>query len=290
MIIRRLARYGCEVGPTYVNGALVSRDEAQISAFDHGLVVGDGVFETVLVDAGRPFALTRHLERLARSAAGLGLGDVDTDEVRRAVGLVTEAEPLALGRLRITLTAGIGPLGSGRLDGPHTLVVAQEPDHVPAPTSKVVVVGYRRNEHGALTGLKTTSYAENALALAQAARSGADEAVFANTAGQLCEGTGTNVFFVTDDGVLHTPPLSSGCLAGITRGLVLELVEVAEDDLPVTAFHPGAIAEAFLTSTLRDVQAISVIDGKAFEVAPGPVTKAAADAFADLRARTIDPL
>ena len=272
----------------YVNGALVEEDEAHISVRDHGLVVGDGVFETVLVSAARPFALSRHLDRLERSARGLGLGEIDRDEVASAVAAVVAAQPLSIGRLRITLTAGAGPLGSGRWSGPNTLVVALEEDHAPAPSARVAVVPYRRNEHGALTGLKTTSYAENALALADAAAAGADEAIFANTAQMLCEGTGSNVFVVVS-GRLLTPPLSSGCLAGVTRALVLEVTEAFEEDLAIADFTPGRVEEAFLTSTLRDVQPIAAIDGVGFETVPGPRTKEAMDAFAALRAGNIDP-
>ena len=92
-----------------------------------------------------------------------------------------------------------------------------------APTSSVVVLPWRRNERGALAGLKTISYLENGLGLRYATERGADEGIFANTVGNLCEGCGTNVF-VVHDGQLVTPPLSAGCLAGVTRGLVLEWV------------------------------------------------------------------
>src|SRR5688500_5654862 len=85
-----------------------------VGVSDHGLTVGDGVFEAIKVVDGQPFALTRHLDRLARSAAGLGLPDVDDDAVRRGVAAVLEGEPLPLGRIRITYTGGPAPLGSGR--------------------------------------------------------------------------------------------------------------------------------------------------------------------------------
>src|SRR5687768_18312424 len=85
-----------------------------IAVTDHGFTVGDGVFEAVKVLDGRPFALTRHLERLATSARGLGLLEPDLDEVRRGVAAVLAQEPLPRGRLRITYTGGEAPLGSGR--------------------------------------------------------------------------------------------------------------------------------------------------------------------------------
>ena len=130
------------------------------------------------------------------------------------------------------------------------------------------------------------SYAENVIALRWARERGAEEAVFGNLAGRLCEGTGTNVFVGTG-GRMLTPPLTSGCLAGVTRDLLLELGVVEEEDLPLSALADAD--EAFLTSSTRDVQAISSVDGSPLSAAPGPLTKAAADAFRDLQARDADP-
>ncbi|MCU1489948.1 MAG: 4-amino-4-deoxychorismate lyase [Acidimicrobiaceae bacterium] len=270
----------------FVNGKLLSEKEASVSVFDHGLVVGDGVFETLLVFEGKPFAMRRHLERLQRSAAGLGFKAPGDAEVREAVEAVMAASDITLGRLRITVTAGLGPLGSGRLDGPPTLVVAAGELGEEHDRAEIAVVPWTRNEHGALAGLKTTSYAENALALAYAAERGADEAIFGNTAGMLCEGTGSNVFLVSQ-GRLITPTLSSGCLAGVTRALVLERHGGEEIDVPLEVFAPDTVDEAFLTSTLRGVQPISAIDGQPLEW-PGPVTKQAAGAYLSVLAE-IDP-
>jgi branched-chain amino acid aminotransferase len=263
-----------------------------VSAFDHGFTVGDGVFETMrtAVDAtGRTtaFALTRHLRRLRRSLTGLGLVlPTSDDDLRDAVDAVVAANRSGVGRIRLTVTGGAGPLGSDRSEVPPTVVVAAGPATVWPPTTAVVTVPWRRNEHGALAGLKTTSYAENVVALDRAHRAGAGEAIFANTAGRLCEGTGTNVF-VVHDGVIRTPPLSSGCLAGITRELVLELVDVVEEDLPLDALADAD--EAFLTSSTRDVHPIAAVDGRPMPAAPGPSTRVAQAAFAALAASTVDP-
>src|SRR4029078_9248441 len=110
-----------------------------------------------------------------------------------------------------------------------------------------------RNERCPLAVLKTTSYAENVIALAYAAERGASEAVFGNLAGNLCEGTGTNVF-VAVGGRLVTPPLAAGCLAGVTRALVLELTDAVEENVALGAL--ARVDEAFLTSSTRDVQAV----------------------------------
>ncbi|MEA2704923.1 MAG: branched-chain amino acid aminotransferase [Actinomycetota bacterium] len=270
----------------WLDGALVDEDQARVSAFDHALLTGDGVFETLRVYRGVPFASRRHLERLATSAAALRLPCPAPELVREAMGAVIAANKLEQGRMRITLTGGPSPLGSDRGDGVPTLIVAV--GGVPAwpPTTDVVVVPWPRNERGALTGVKTVSYGENVVALAYARDRGAGEAVFANLVGNLCEGTGTNVF-VGVGGRLLTPPLSAGCLAGVTRDLLAEQVDVVEEDLPVGRL--AAVDEAFVTSSTREVQPIRAVDGTVLPAAPGPLTRAAAVAFTALVKRDLDP-
>ncbi len=258
---------------------------AAVSVTDHGLTVGDGVFESLKVVDGVPFALTRHLDRLAVSAAGLGLPQVDASIVRAGIDAVLAAEPLALGRLRVTVTGGPAPMGSGRGDAPPTVIVAADAMSRRPDTTSVVTVPWPRNERGATAGLKTTSYAENVIALARAAEHGAAEAIFANTLGDLCEGTGSNLFYVVD-GELRTPTLASGCLAGVTRALVLEWVGAREVDEPIAVAE--AADEVFLVSTTRDVQGVHRW-GERELPAPGPVTAEAARVWAEREAATPDP-
>jgi branched-chain amino acid aminotransferase len=273
--------------PVWINGELLPDNEARVSVFDHGLVVGDGIFETVKVADGQPFALTRHLARLANSAAGLGLPAPDLDQIRAAAMAVIAASPrMPLARMRITVTAGTGPLGSERGKSSVTAVVALAEQRAPAEFADVAVVPWRRNEMGALTGLKTTSYAENVRALSYAAEHEAGEAIFANTAGILCEGTGSNIF-VAVEGRLLTPPLSAGCLAGVTRALVLEWVGAVEEDLPIDRLTDAD--EAFLTGTTRDVQPIRKVNGSKLAAVPGPLTRKAAEVFGTRTAESPDP-
>jgi branched-chain amino acid aminotransferase len=270
----------------WVNGALHPAESATVSVLDHGMTVGDGIFETVKATEGQPFALTRHLDRLTRSARGLGLPDPDHDEVRRACTAVLDANPTALGRVRITYTGGLSPLGSDRGEAGPTLVIAVGETKRRPDTTAVITVPWTRNERGALTGLKTTSYAENVVALARAREQGASEALFANTVGRLCEGTGSNVFVVLD-GELHTPPVASGCLAGITRALTVDWTGAHETDLPLDALERAE--EIFLTSTLRDVQAVHRVDGRQLPTAPGPVTAKAMRVFDERSGADLDP-
>lgn len=277
----------------WVDGSLVDEHEARISPFDHGLLTGDGVFETLRVYRGEPYCWTRHYERLARSASGMGLAIPPSEGLRRAALDVIDANRLTDARLRITLTGGPSPLGSerGRVTPTLILAASELPPLGPATPIEVVTVPWPRNERGALSGLKTISYGENVRALAVAKEAGAGEAIFANTLGELCEGTGTNVFIVTA-GVLRTPPEESGCLLGVTRALILDLadrlaIRAEEVTLPLTAV--ATADEAFITSSTRELQAISAVDGNPLPVAPGPVTTLLADAFRRMVAEDLDP-
>ena len=274
----------------WVDGVLVDPGAPAVSAVDHGVTVGDGAFETVKVDGGVPFAVTRHLRRLDRTMSGLGLPPADHDRIREGVDAVLAGDPLDFGRLRVTVTGGRGPLGSDRHDSDLTHIVTAVPHARPQPHGPVITVPWVRNERAATAGLKTTSYADNVIALAAAKQHGAVEALFANTRGELCEATGSNVFVVVD-GVVSTPPLSSGCLAGITRELVMEWcahegLAVVEETLPLDVLTRAD--EVFITSSIKDVFPVSAVDGRALP-APGPLTAQVADVWARHAEKGMDP-
>lgn len=276
----------------WLDGALVDPHTASVHWSDHGLTVGDGIFETIELRRGRPFALTRHLARLRRSGDGLGI-TVPADELLRpAVDEVAAAWGPESGRMRVTVTSGPGPMGSWRdpAAAPTVLIAAGPMTILKTPTP-VVTVPFTRNERGALSGLKTTSYGENVVALSIAERAGASEALFANTVGDLCEGTGSNVF-IGLGGRLLTPTLESGCLAGITRELLLEALAAAGTpaevvDVPMARL--GEVDEMFLVSTGRHVQPVSRIDGRALPHCPGLLTAAASRVWHDAFDDQIDP-
>lgn len=250
----------------YFNGQLCRANEAAISPFDHGLLTGDGIFETLVAYRGKPFAPEQHYQRLTLSADALGLTIPTEDnlyemmcEVIRANGL----DALPKSRIRITITGGESPLGSTRGDHPPTVVVAASdvPDFKPA--SDTFVVPFARNDQGALAGLKTINYGENVVALRKARSNGADEAIFGNTRGNLCEGTGSNIFLIKGDGLI-TPPISAGCLPGITRTTVMECARICgiscqEIDIPLSDLE--TCEGAFLSSTLREIQPIRSVNG-----------------------------
>jgi branched-chain amino acid aminotransferase len=273
------------------SGQLLNAADANVSVFDHGLTVADGVFETLKVTDGVPFAVRRHLDRLDRSAEVLGLPLIDHGVIRGAIAEVinTNSDAAKLGRLRITLTAGAGPLGSDR--GPRdalsncTLIVALVPMQPWPDSTSAVIVPWVRNERSAIAGAKSTSYAENVVALSWAKERGYSEGVFLNTVGQVCEGTGTNVFAVID-GTLVTPPLSSGALSGITRELVVEWCDAREEHL--TPADMDRADEIFLTSSTRDVHPVFRWNERQFD-GRGNVTERTQSEFFDRSAATADP-
>ena len=274
----------------WVNGDLVDPTGPALSALDHAVTVGDGVFETAKIVDGRPFALTRHHRRLALSAAGLGLPPVDLGLVDKGVAAVLEGPEVEFGRLRYSVTGGIGPLGSDRDDASLTHIVIAGPQPRPPESGKLTVVPWTRNERSAVAGLKTTSYAENVVALARAKQAGAIEAVFANTRGELCECTGSNVFVVVD-GVVLTPPADSGLLLGITRELTIEWgraagVEVREEALPLDVLQSAD--EVFITSSTKDVLPIHAVDDRLLS-ADHPVTSELLRVFRANAERDADP-
>lgn len=247
---------------------------------DPGLTLGLGVFETLTVLAGRPFALERHLDRMVDGARRLALPRPDLNLIRSAVaGLSEQGRHLAHARLRLTWTAG--GTGSGSLLG--TLA------HYDAPTAVTVELSrYRRNEASAIAGIKCTSFAENTLALQDAQDRGADEALLANSRGELSEGATSNVF-VELGGELHTPPLSSGCLPGTTRALCLEWgraagLPIRQTSLPFDVMN--VTPHAAITSALKGVVPIQRVGTRPLRT--GHLTLQLAEIYFRRRQETLD--
>jgi branched-chain amino acid aminotransferase len=267
----------------WLNGTICPLAEARISPLDHGLLVGDGVFETLVARQGQPFAAREHWQRLVNSCRIMGMVPMPLEQYLAALEAVLKANELKDARLRVTLTTGDGPLGSDRGKGAKTaLVTAVALKPWPA-TEKVCLVPWTLNENGPLAGAKSVSYGGNVRALALAKSQGCGEALMANTRGELCEGTGSNVFLVLR-GRLVTPPLSSGCLPGITRGLVIKAcqssgIDCFEEPVPVSALDH--CEEAFLTSSTRDVHPIAELDGRLLPT-PGVLTQSVAVVFHQL--------
>lgn len=274
----------------WVNGQRVDPMAASIGALDHGVTVGDGAFETCKVVDGVPFALSRHARRLDRTMAGLGLPAADHRVIDAGIKSVLAGDPITSGRLRYTVTGGSGPLGSDRDASPLTYIVTAAAQPPNPRTGKLVVVPWTRNERSPTAGLKTTSYAENVVALAFAKEHGGVEALFANSVGNLCECTGSNVFVVVGDEIL-TPDLASGPLAGVTRELVIQWcredgLTVHAEPLPMSILAQAQ--EVFITSSTKDVMGVHAVNDL-LVTAPGPVTAHATAIFARLSRERLDP-
>ena len=284
----------------WINDKLVPIEDAKVSVLDHGFTVADGVFETLLVNDGKVFAVDRHLVRLAKSASGLGIAMPDVSAIKNAISQVLATNSLIeFGRIRVTVTSGVGPLGSDRTSTSATLVISLAEQAAWPASTKILLVPWTRNENSPLAGLKTTSYAENVYALDAAKRQGFSEAVFCDTSGRLCEGTGSNIFLVKDDQIF-TPSDASGLLRGITRDLVIEWANdsgftVVERD--VNPMELWDADEVFITSSTRDIHPVSelakldtsgnVVDRRT--LVPGLITEKLGNIFSTQRAETINP-
>lgn len=269
----------------WLNGALVDHDEARVSHADHGLLVGDGIFETLRVYEGMPFGLDEHLTRLFVGASALGLPAPEPAELAGAVRDVLSANELTNARVRITMTSGTGPPGLARSGRRPTVIVTAVP-LVPWPATATAVLSlFRRDAQSPLAGVKTTSLAKSVVALEEARAAGADEAILLNDRGELCEATTANVFCVLG-GRIETPALSSGCLAGITRDHVLDLARAAGFDTVEARLPANVLREAeelFLTSSTREIQPLVALDGQPVGSGePGPVTVRLADAYTQM--------
>lgn len=267
----------------WLNGSLLHAAEARISPFDQGFLVGDGVFETLVARHSLPVAAREHWRRLLNSCEKAGLEAPSEDLFLGALQAVITANNLPDARLRVTLTRGECPPGTPSSLAHQTFLATAVPLKPWPPVEHICLAPWTRNGNGALCGIKSLSYAENLLALAHARSLGCGEALLANIRGELCEGCGSNVFLVIA-GRLLTPPLSSGCLAGVTRALVLEAcrregLAVSEETVPIGRLQE--CEELFLTSSTREVHPVAQVDERVL-TAPGPVTKQVMKAYASL--------
>jgi branched-chain amino acid aminotransferase len=265
----------------HLGGRLVDAATARIDPADRGFLLADGVFETLRVHDGEAFKLEAHLARLAAGARILGLPVPDAGEIALAVSDTLDANKLREASLRITLTRGAGRRGLlPPRDMEPTLLIAASPaaERSSAPMT-AHIVNTRRNEHSPLSRVKSLAYLDNILALREAAEAGFDEALLLNTAGRLAGGCRSNLFLVLD-GVLATPPLSEGVLAGITRQTLLELAVdagVETREMPLTMADLARAGEALICNSLLEVRALTRIDDQA--LSSGPIANILAERY-----------
>lgn len=273
-----------------VDGRFVPASEASVSVFDHGLLYGDGIFESLRIRGGLVSFLDRHVDRLSRSARAIGLDLPLSPE--GVVDLVREGcrvNGLREAYQRLVVTRGAGDLGLDprRCARPTVVLITKPfpglypPERIAAGLT-VVTSSLRRPGPDVLSpSVKGLNYLNNVLARMEANRQGADEALLLDGRGFVSEATADNVFLV-EGGRVVTPP-TAWTLPGITRAVVLERAEAAgieTEDRPLTLYDVYNADEVFLTGTAAGVVPVSTVDGRAIGAGrPGPMALHLAEAF-----------
>ena len=278
-----------------VNGRITDAASAVVSVFDHGFVYGEGVYETLRTYHGEPFLFDRHMRRLRQSAGMMAL-DVPFEDaallsdIRRTIAAHPGGLPESY--IRILLTRGVGELSYNLSVTPvPTVVIIVKPFPAPAVRTftegiTLSLVSVRRNHPQALNPMiKSNNLMNNALAMQEALKSGADEALMRNQAGEIVECSQSN-FFVVHQGAVLTPPLSAGLLPGITREFVLELAAglgLAAREQRMTPDDLRTADEAFITGTTREVTPVVRVDDLTIGTGrPGDVSKRLLGRFREL--------
>jgi branched-chain amino acid aminotransferase len=259
-----------EAMPTLVNldGRLSPPETALVPVLDRGFLYGDSVYEVLRTYAGIPWALDQHLKRLQGSAARIGLKLPDPASIATEIDRTLQAAANPESYVRVIVTRGEGRFGlSPHLSDERRLIVIVKPLDLPPAELyerglRVAVVAVRRNPPRALDpAAKTGNYLNSVLALGQAQRMGADDAVMLDLVGRVTELSSSNIFFIKDR-IVVTPALALGLLEGVTRATVMEVAR-AQGLIVQEAFHgPEALAgadEVFVTSTLREVMPVSLL-------------------------------
>ena len=268
-----------------INGQIVPGEQAFVSAWDHGLLYGDGVYETLRTYAKRPFLLERHLARLRRSAERLLLPwaalPVDPgEEVARTLHAASDNEESLV---RVLVTRGVGPLGYAPDLCPRPGLLIYVLEFTPPSGAvrergvKVAMTTVRRNPKSALDPeIKSNNLLNTILAGQQAHARGADEGVLLNVNGEVAECTTSNIFIVSG-GTVQTPPVSAGILEGLSREVTLELCRkhgIPAEEKTILPAELLSADEAFLTSTTREILPIVTVDDRSVgDGRPGPVTR-----------------
>lgn len=285
----------------YVDGRFLSKEQAVISVFDHGLLYGDGVFEGIRAYNGRVFKLMEHLERLYLSARAIALEiPLRAEELKEKVLETMRVNKLKDAYIRLIVTRGVGDLGLDPQKCKHPVVIiiadkiALYPDSCYAKGLDVVTVSTRRNSPQAVSpNVKSLNYLNNILAKIEASRANVSEAIMLNLDGYVAECTGDNIFYIKG-GKLVTPPTVVGALDGITRQCVMELAGSlglkAEEKL-CTTYDLFTADEVFLTGTAAEVIPVVRIDTREIGSGkPGPWTQKIIAAFRELTSREGVPL
>lgn len=279
----------------YLNGRYFStREEAQVTVFDHGLLYGDGVFEGIRAYHGRIFRCDDHLDRLYRSARGIDLQvPIERDELRQIVLETVRRTKLQDVYIRVVISRGAGDLGIDprKCAKPNMFIIADKIAVYPAEKYerglRIITASTRRNRPDSLNSqIKSLNYLNNILGLQEAIRQGADEALMLNDSGYITEATADNVFVVRGEALL-TSPAYLGLLEGITRGVVMDLgrrLGMKVEERPLVLQDAYGADEVFLTGTGAELVPVIDVDGRRIaDGTPGPWYKRL---LAEFRERT----
>ena len=269
----------------WFNGSIRPLDEAPVSPLSAGLLYGWGVFTTLGISDGRAGLVARHWARLTAHAGRLGVPlDFALDDIETGLSELVTAGAIISGRARITIARGAaGPWRDENARPSDLWILAAALDRTDRPPLNITVSPHRVNSASPLAGVKSTAYVSQLLTLDEAKRRGFDDAIVLNERGEVVETSSANVFWVRD-GELWTPALGTGCLAGITRALVLEAasklrIRAVEGAASMHALHEAH--EVFLTNSTRGIQPVAELDIHRF-AAPGPVTSRLSATIASL--------
>lgn len=254
------------------NGEVVSADGA-VDAFDRGVMLGDGLFETMAIRDGAPLRLNRHLTRLTQGLDVLGITvDIDAADVQRGAAALADANGVAEGALRLTILRGIGARGVLPVDmSTPTILMILTPTVLCDDASLNVIIARstRRNDQSPMSAIKSTNYGDAILARREAHDAGADDAVLLNTRGMVAEATAANVFCVMDGNII-TPPVSDGALPGVMRDIVLE--HEGGTEATITEAELSQAEEIFLTSSISIKPVVSINKTQVGSGQPGLVS------------------
>ena len=260
----------------YINRRFVSEEEAVVSVFDRAFLYGDALFETIRIHEGRPFRWDQHLERFQRGAEHLRLRcPVRVEELRTAVTALVKRNGLSDGVLRLTLSRGVGKRGYSAIGADHPVVVMSvHPPSLPAsdglPRWKLVASKIPIWSADPLRALKTGNKLTEVLARTEAREQGADDALLLNEHGEMAESTSANVFWIRN-GKVHTPPLYSGALGGVTRTVVMGLCARMGITCEETRAGPDTLHETdgvFVTLSSMGIAEASHLDGRPLRASP----------------------
>lgn len=244
-----------------LNGTLMPAGTARIDPADRGFMLGDGLFETMLAQAGQILRLSAHLYRLRAGARVLRLPLPMTNaELYACLQATLVANGLSAAVLRLTITRG--PAGRGLLPPAQpvpTMLITADPVPPSSPPARAVVATMTcRNQHSPLSRIKSLNALDNILARQEAVDRGVEEAVLLNATGRLAETTISNIFLVVD-GLVLTPPVADGALPGVMRADVM--IRVGAVEMPLLVADLFRATEIFLTNALS-VRALVMVDGQ----------------------------